>query len=265
MYRARPAKARATAWRLTQRGCAAKLAERQLEVAMRFWAIVLWTVLMLAPAGAEPEAEARKARSIALLEAAGVPVLPSLPLIETEATSLRRSDKEVAERMIALAIVAVKGETGDHALGLSLIEQFGASGFLSPDEARFMADPAASEFDRIQLSWRYEGVWILMWALGLIDDPGPASDIADVPRLADILRDLGTEGIMAKAKLRPQAELLDAADLIYRQHWAVRQAELDGEPPPPGLDPGVVLERHYTLNWLIGYMGQAWDDISTDT
>ncbi len=70
---------------------------------------------------------------------------------------------------------------------------------------------------------------------------------------------------MAQAKLRPQAELLDAADLIYRTHWAVRQARLDGEPSPAGLDPGVVHERHYALNWLIGYAGQAWDDMSTDT
>jgi len=27
----------------------------------------------------------------------------------------------------------------------------------------------------------------------------------------------------------------------------------------------VTLERHYALNWLIGYMEQEWDDISTDT
>ncbi|NJM82770.1 MAG: DUF4272 domain-containing protein [Tabrizicola sp.] len=234
---------------------------------MRFGVALVWLALALGPAQAqtETEAEARKARSIAMLEAADVRVLPSLPVIETEATSLRRAEAEVAERMIALAIVAVKGETADHAMGLSLIEQFGAAEFLTPDEAAFMADPEPSDFDRIQFSWRYEGVWMLLWALSLIDDPGPPSDIADVPRLAELLRDLGTEGVMAKARLRPQPELLDAADLIYRMHWAVRQAELDGQPPPPGLDPGVVLERHYTLNWLIGYSGQAWDDISTDT
>jgi hypothetical protein len=220
---------------------------------------------LVGAARSETEAEARKARSVAVLEAAGVQVLPSLPVIETEATSLRRTETEVAERMIALAIVAVKGETGDHALGLQLIDQFGAAGFLSPAEARFMADPAPSEFDRIQFTWRYEGVWVMLWALSLIDDPGPPSDIADVPRLAEILRELGTEGVLATARLRPQSELLDAADLIYRQHWAVRQADLDGDPVPPGLYPGVVMERHYALNWLIGYGGQAWDDVSTDT
>nr|WP_246762835.1 DUF4272 domain-containing protein [Rhizobium sp. NZLR1] len=28
---------------------------------------------------------------------------------------------------------------------------------------------------------------------------------------------------------------------------------------------GAVYARHYALNWLIGYMDQDWDDISTDT
>lgn len=211
------------------------------------------------------EAEARKARSIALLERAGVPVLASLPVIETVATSKRRSVKEVAERMIALTVAAVKGETGDAEMGRILIGKFGAAGFVTFNEAAFIADPEPSEHDCAQFAWRYECVWLLLWALKLIDDPGQPSRIADVPRLAALLRDLGTAGVMKKAKLRPQAELLDAADLIYRQHWAVRQAGLDGREPPPGLYPDIVMERHHTLNWLIGYNDAEWDDVSTDT
>lgn len=109
------------------------------------------------------------------------------------------------------------------------------------------------------------GVHVLLWALGVTDDPGPPDAIVDVPRLAETLRDLGTEGLRARAVLRPQAEILDAADLIYRYHWAVVNARLHGQPAPAGLDAGVVLERHHALNWLIGYAGQDWDDISTDT
>jgi len=67
------------------------------------------------------------------------------------------------------------------------------------------------------------------------------------------------------ANLRPIGEILDEADLIYRYHWAVKNARSKGEPPPANLDKGVVLERHHALNWLIGYMDQEWDDISTDT
>jgi len=67
------------------------------------------------------------------------------------------------------------------------------------------------------------------------------------------------------ARLRSQPEILDQADLIYRYHWAVVDARINNKPAPAGLDPGVAMERHYALNWLVGYMDQDWDDISTDT
>jgi len=70
---------------------------------------------------------------------------------------------------------------------------------------------------------------------------------------------------LKKAKLRPQSELLDAADLIYRYHWAVVNARTKNEAGPANLDSGVVMERHYVLNWLIQNGNQEWDNISTDT
>jgi hypothetical protein len=39
----------------------------------------------------------------------------------------------------------------------------------------------------------------------------------------------------------------------------------DCDPPAESYNAGVVQERHYGLNWLIGYRGQKWDDITTDT
>lgn len=40
---------------------------------------------------------------------------------------------------------------------------------------------------------------------------------------------------------------------------------MNGRDAPAGLEKGVVKERHYALNWLVGYMDQAWDDVTTDT
>ena len=73
------------------------------------------------------------------------------------------------------------------------------------------------------------------------------------------------EQFISSAKLRTPSEILDQADLIYRYHWAVVDARVNGKEPPAKLDPSVVMERHYALNWLIGYMNQEWDDVSTDT
>lgn len=207
----------------------------------------------------------RKARSIAILEAQNIPYIDWLPVIADSHQALRRNDSEIVKRLVALAIVAVKAETGDHKLGLDLLGQFQAHDFLSPEEQVFMSNPTPSEHDMIQFIWRYESAWVLLWALGFHDNLGPEDQIADVPWMAELLREEGTAGLMEKAQLRSQAEILDATDLIYRMHWAVREARINGKSFPRGLDGSVVYERHYALNWLIGYAGLPWDEMATDT
>jgi len=55
------------------------------------------------------------------------------------------------------------------------------------------------------------------------------------------------------------------ADAWPRFDWACVAARVSGKSPPKGVDCEVVMERHHALNWLIGYQGQEWDDVSTDT
>ncbi len=73
------------------------------------------------------------------------------------------------------------------------------------------------------------------------------------------------DGFLKNASLRAQGEILDAADLVCRYHWAIVNARVNDREPPSGLDSSVVIERHHALNWLMGYMNQEWDDVSTDT
>ncbi len=216
-------------------------------------------------AAAMNEQEARKARSVARLKAEKVPLIDHLPVIETVAESTRRTKDEVVRRAIALVIVAVKGETGDSALAYNLVRQFNALGFFTPQEQAFIDNHAPDEQQRTNFAWRYECVNVMLWALQIHSEIKRPEEICDVSALAATLRELGADGLFAKGSLRPQPDLLDAADLIYRYHWAVVNARLKGEPAPAGLDSGVVYERHYALNWVTGYMDQDWDDISTDT
>ncbi|MGO7961800.1 DUF4272 domain-containing protein, partial [Rhizobium leguminosarum] len=67
---------------------------------------------------------ARKARSITQLRSEGVPTIDHLPTIDPESESTRRNTKAVVQRAIALAIVALKCETGDHEMGQALIRHF---------------------------------------------------------------------------------------------------------------------------------------------
>ena len=112
---------------------------------------------------------------------------------------------------------------------------------------------------------RYESLWVLLWALGRIANLGAPTSICDVQSAVEIVRDIPSEDFIQRAMSRPISEILDEADLVYRYDWAVVDARIKGENPTWNLHPGVVYERHYALNWLIGYMDQEWDDVTTDT
>jgi Domain of unknown function (DUF4272) len=188
-----------------------------------------------------------------------------LPVIETEAEARKRTKVEVAYRALALLAVAVKGEGLEQEMVERIKRDYGLASHLTPKEAAFVRDKNPSQHDRIQFSWRYEAAWVLLWALGYVEDLKPPSVICDVPRAVSIMKERSAEQFIADARLRPLAQILDEADLIYRYNWAVVDARVNGDPAPSGLDPGVVQERHHALNWLIGYMEQEWDDVSTDT
>ena len=215
----------------------------------------------------EPSKESteRKQRSIERLKKGGVPVSEHLPVIEDSTGAKKRTTEEIAHRAIAVIIAAVKGEGLDQATVDALVKKHGAEKFFSPEEARFIKDPKPTQQDRIKFSWRYECAWVLLWSLGYVDTLAKPESICDVPKLVGFLRDRGTAQFIQDAKLRPFSEILDQADLIYRYHWATTDARIKKQPAPAELEGGVVQERHYALNWLIGYMDQEWDEVSTDT
>ncbi len=212
-----------------------------------------------------PEALARRERSLVVLKAENVPFIDHLPLIATEAESTRRTTEQVATRAMALCVVAVKGEGLEQEIIDQLVEDYQLASAFTPNEKAFIENPEPSEHDRIQFAWRYECYWVMLWALGYVDTLERPDAVCDVTLAISFLRDNGREGFLKQASLRSQAEILDATDLIYRYHWAVVDARINDREAPAGLDGGVVMERHHALNWLMGYMDQEWDDISTDT
>lgn len=215
--------------------------------------------------GATDEALARKARSNARLAIEQVPVNAHLPVIEDSRQATRRDSETVAWRAMALLVVAMKGEGLEQATIDEIVADYRLGPHFTPDEARFITSTAPSEHDRIQYSWRYEAAWTLLWSLGYVDALGKPTDTCDVARAVGFLRDRTAQQFLADAKLRPLDTVLDEADLIYRYHWAVRDAEINNRRVPADLSSSVIIERHYALNWLIGYMDQPWDDITTDT
>lgn len=214
---------------------------------------------------AQPEAAERKRRSIGILRSDSIPVNEYLPVIETTTEVRPRTKDEVVTRALALTIVAEKGATKDHELALRMLKDFNIANGLTPRERAFINNSKPSERDSIQFSWRYESFGVLLWSLGFLPRLDKPTVPFEAPKLARILIDLGAQGFRRKASLRPIAQILDEADLIYRYHWALTDARINGRPAPGQLNGSVVYERHYALNWLVRYMNQEWDNISTDT
>ncbi len=157
------------------------------------------------------------------------------------------------------------GETGDYAMVRQLLQEWSAEPYLTPAERRFIESRTPSQQDRVQFSWRYEGVFVLNWALGFVEEIARPDHPVDVASMATMMRELGPDEFRARASLRDGAQILDLLDLTYRYHWAAVDARINGREAPSGLDEGVVMERHYALNWLSRYGDQEWDDVSTDT
>jgi len=209
------------------------------------------------------EAEARKQRSIAVLQSEGVPYNPDLPLVDPNGT---RSVDEIVGRFCALAVTSFKASTGDHDRAREVLEGMGEHVRLSAAESAFMKDRAPTYHQRAQFSWGIEAAVPLAWSLGWLDELYRPDVCAEANPLLELAYANGVVRIAQARTVRQETDLLDATDLLYRYHWAVRQAGLDGREPPAGLDPGVVMEWHRALNWLTRYCDEDdWDEVTTDT
>jgi hypothetical protein len=178
--------------------------------------------------GVSAEAIDRKLRSEAILRAEGVPFFAALPVIETTAEALKRPKKEVALRALCLLLVAAKGEGLDDVVE-RVLKSYELRPHLTPKELAFVLDTSPSQHDRIQFIWRYEAGWTLLWALGFVVQLGKPVHPGDVEFAVRTMTGTTTSQFIEDSELRPIADILDQVDLIYRYHWAVRNARIQGQ------------------------------------
>ena len=227
------------------------------------------------PEEAQADVE-RRLRSIALLEDKHIPYMEYLRSEALESEVHLRSRKEMVQRAAALFAVAVysevmlsEGSGREEALfNFNKMEQlYGVESYLTPDEAAYIDNPDPEEQECIQFGWRYECAGVLLWAAGVVDDLPYPSKIIDVPVLAAIFwQHKGIGELLSKGFPRSQSEILDAADITLRYDWACVEAQIHEKDAPASLNGGVVMERHYAFNWIIGANGGAdWDDIQPNT
>ena len=215
-------------------------------------------------------AQERKNRSIAILQAQNVPYIEHLPFrYETEEVT-PRDKKEVIERvacsfssiMCALSITKNKYTEEDRVYMTQdfLSAKYHALEWLTPMEQQVIAG-TISEAGAINTIWKYEAVWALLWALGIVEELSLPSEICDCDLVMGTMRRFkGLDDFMANTTLRPLEEILQALDLHYRYHWAAVNARVNGS-DPAGIDEEVVMERRAGLEWLC-CKGQENDNLS---
>ena len=221
---------------------------------------------------------ARRMKNMKYLFDKGIYVC-ELPLNQDEDMAVLRSKEEVARRALGLMVVALYSECmlnpEEHMsveearkfitkvkdnYGIEKLEEI-----LSPEEFNYIQNDNPDEMTKIQYSWQYENLYVLEWVLGLTEWNDPV-ELCDVPLMVRNMQEFhSVEDICAKTVMRTPAEILDKADLIYRMDWAAVDARIHRMSGPAGLEHGVVQERHKTLNWMINFGEDEWDDVATPT
>ncbi len=179
-----------------------------------------------------------------------------------------RSPSQVAYR--ALAVFAVVGL----AMGADRLDITGwltendLWTELAPSEAIFINASVPSEKQSIDAGWMSERLVVIAWALNLIDNLPPPDEQCDTAAFQEILPpyvEATVSDFVAAARLRSPSDLIAMADEILSLHWEARDARIKQRPPKPPIDMQIIQERHHAINWIIGYDGLDWDEVTTDT
>lgn len=194
-----------------------------------------------------------------------VPININLPISVDEQEVTIKSKEDIIDRLIALTIVSAKAMEAPSAKIEQFIERYNANELFTPKEREFMLSRVPSHHEMIQYSWSPECVWVFLWSLNLIPTLDVPANLCNVEFVFQTVLRNSKQDLIDKSTVKPISEILDERDFIYRAHWAVREAQLKNLKIPSTLNADVVYERHYTLNWLVNFMEEEWDDVSINT
>ena len=218
--------------------------------------------------GKKPEqktAKERKAQTEKYLKSISVPFIDHLPAIEEESEARIRTPQEIARRiMVLIYLNYIAEEPDDKENVVDFLKQQGLWNSISNAEIELFKNELTDQ-DKINISWRSEAIWILLWAINKVEKLELPIEQVEISKLLSLVPDFmaDTNEFVETATLRAVSEILDISDLTYRLHWATRQADLD-KLEKLRINESIVEERHYAINWVTCY-DENWDNITTDT
>lgn len=184
--------------------------------------------------------------------------------------------KEIAMRAICVFSCAVCAEgtlmeNGNREIGLDefwmIDERYHCYGHLSEKEQAYIDSAEEPEqITSVQFTWKYECCAVLLWALGLMEIDDSFTTLCDVKTVATIIRRYANmEELLQDVKRRTDEEILTYHTRALYYNWACVEAAIH-DLDMPGIEPGVVQEYHYALNWLCNANDtRNWDYIVCNT
>ncbi|MFK7771368.1 MAG: DUF4272 domain-containing protein [Saprospiraceae bacterium] len=206
----------------------------------------------------------RKTKSNDFLNSNGIKINKTLPCVETVAQTKLRSVDEIIDRAYALMVMAAKGEGIEQQHLTKLIEDKKIDS-LSPKESEIFQMENLNDQDRAYATWRYESLYVILWAMGKMEELKFPNEICDVQAIVGALIKTNKEELKNSIQLKSTSEILDELDKTYRMNWACVDARIKGEQVAGNINSSIIYERHYALNWLTNYLNQDWDNVTTDT
>jgi len=186
---------------------------------------------------------------------------------DLEDHDIPRTSEEIARRALALHCVIAASHDVDRSELQNWLEAEHLWDAVSPIERRFLTNTSPTQREVFNASWRVEAQVVLLWSVSKISDLGSLAEQCNTTPLVDAIPELGTStaNFIELAELRSSELIGDEYEKVYDAHWKARDAVRRNSPIPDQVDIGIVQERHYAFNWLTGYCGQEWDQITTDT
>ena len=211
--------------------------------------------------------EQRKSESTEFLLSKGVNVIDHLPYLEPEETFKLRSSSDVAKRIICLVFVTDFALKHADETYWDYINKNSLKSWFTSEEWEFINSKSPDTQLNTNMSWRIEGAYLLLWALGKIKKLPFPNESINPDEIYPHLPSFNNSPLefIESVSLIEKSDIIDKEDIIYRMHWATRQASMEQEEMPANLEPGVVQEWHHAINWLAYYDEMDWDDVSTDT
>ena len=187
---------------------------------------------------------------------------------EDEGQDEIRPAEEIARRSLALFAVVGRALGVPRDEVISWLRTEGLWDALTPHEVAYVEQTNSPQKAHVNFGWQSERLIVLLWALGKIQELPDSATQCDTSVFKSVLppfAKISTQAFIAQATLIDEDRLWKQSDLYLEGHWKARDAQLHERPMPPGIDIEIVQERHHAINWITGYEGLTWDEVTTDT